>query len=198
MEKSGLLCGNLCHKDSWKTTSRSRLVRIPKGHVKGWVLDSHLRTGRWEQCASRGSSPAPGELLALIPGVNFPVSYVLLTGLKWKQRADMVAEGTVEVLLGLSREQKEAWFMYSTVSPDTSLEPRSESVRLRILYLTLRKHRCRRLLQCDVRCSQLCLQQCLAHGSSRMALLAAEWLGTECPGCWDMRGGQNGVEMGLT
>lgn len=163
-----------------------------------WQPPPHREMGAVFLCASRGSSPAPGELLALIPGVNFPVSYVLLTGLKWKQRADMVAEGTVEVLLGLSREQKEAWFMYSTVSPDTSLEPRSESVRLRILYLTLRKHRCRRLLQCDMRCSQSCLQQCLAHGSSRMALLAAEWLGTECPGCWEMRGGQNGVEMGLT
>lgn len=69
-----------------------------------WQPPQHREMGAVFLCASRGSSPAPGELLALIPGVNFPVSYVLLTGLKWKQRADMVAEGTVEVLLGLSRE----------------------------------------------------------------------------------------------
>lgn len=45
----------------------------------------------------------PEERLASIPEVAFPVNYVLLTSLKWKQRADIVAEGTLEVLSELSR-----------------------------------------------------------------------------------------------
>lgn len=45
----------------------------------------------------------PEERLASIPEAAFPVNYTLLTSLKWKQRADVVAEGTLEVLSELSR-----------------------------------------------------------------------------------------------
>lgn len=51
------------------------------------------------------------ERLASIPGVAFPVNHVLLACLKWKQRADIVTEGTLDVL--------------SELSSGTSLESRS-------------------------------------------------------------------------
>lgn len=123
----------------------------------------------WSTCSCVPAWPTalpPEELLALSPGVTFPVNYVLLTRLKRKRRADVVTEGTVGVLSELSREnglesrrRPDVWC--SAASPDASPETWSESIASGIF--TLKEHRCYRPLQRDMRCSYERLQQSLAH-----------------------------------
>lgn len=110
----------------------------------------------------------PEELLALSPQVTFPVNYVLLTSLKRKRRADTVTEGAVEVLSELSGEN----VLEGRRRPDVcTLQIHLTLVRRPGVspfasgIFTLKKHRCYRLLQGDMRCSYKCLPQSLTHGS---------------------------------
>lgn len=74
MEKQKLLCGNPYPKNSQRTAAWSGLVRIPKGHVKGCVLDSCSSTERREHvflCASLANGTAPRGAAGSQPTSHF-------------------------------------------------------------------------------------------------------------------------------
>lgn len=111
--------------NSWKTPAWSKSARIPKGHVKGQVLDSCSSKGRCEHvflCASLASGTEPRGAAGFHPRSCLPCQSCALG------MSEMETEGrhsnwghTRRPFWVVQRdqfgEQEWAWFVCSTASP---------------------------------------------------------------------------------